>query len=118
MDFTFSEEQQMLQQTIRRFIAKDYAFELRRKIKETSAQGFSPDVWRAFADLGLLALNVPEADGGLGGGPVETMLVMNAMGEGLVLEPFLASAVLATNAIAALANPSQRASMLPALAAG
>lgn len=118
MDFTFSDEQKMLQETTRRFIAKDYGFEARRQIKEKSAPGFSPQVWQGFADLGLLALNVPEADGGLGGGPIETMLVMNAMGEGLVLEPFLASAVLATNTIAALANPAQRAAMLPALAAG
>lgn len=118
MDFTFSQEQQMLLETTRRFVAKDYSFEIRRQIKEKSANGFSPAVWQAFADLGLLALNVQEADGGLGGSPIETMLVMNALGEGLVLEPFLASAVIATTAINALGNAAQRAEMLPALAAG
>ena len=118
MDFTFSEEQQMLQETTRRFIAKDYSFETRRQIKEKSAQGFSPEVWQGFADLGLLALNVPEQDGGLGGSPIDTMLVMTAMGEGLVLEPYLASAVIATRTLAMLANQTQRAAMLPAMAAG
>lgn len=118
MDFTFSEEQQMLQETTRRFIAKDYSFETRRQIKEKSARGFSPEVWQGFADLGLLALNVPEQDGGLGGNPIDTMLVMAAMGEGLVLEPYLASAVIATRTIAALGNQMQRAAILPAMAAG
>jgi alkylation response protein AidB-like acyl-CoA dehydrogenase len=118
MDFTFSEEQQMLQETTRRFIAKDYSFETRRRIKEKSAHGFSPEVWQGFADLGLLALNVPEADGGLGGNPIDTMLVMAAMGEGLVLEPFLASAVIATKTVSMLGDEVQRAAMLPSMAAG
>ena len=118
MDFTFSEEQQMLQETTRRFMEKDYSFETRRRIKEKSARGFSPEVWQGFADLGLLALNVPEADGGLGGSPIDTMLVMTAMGEGLVLEPYLASAVIATKTVAMLGDEGQRAAMLPAMAAG
>lgn len=118
MDFTFTEEQHMLLDTARRFIAKDYSFEARRQIKDKSERGFSPAVWQGFADLGLLALNVPEADGGLGGSAVDTMLAMTAMGEGLVLEPYLASAVLASKTIAALGNAAQRSAMLPALAAG
>lgn len=118
MDFTFTEEQQMLLDTTRRFVAKDYGFEARRKIKEQSPDGFSRDAWQALADIGLLALNVPEAEGGLNGSPVDTMLVMNAIGEGLLLEPYLASAVLATKAITLLGNDTQRAELLPALAAG
>jgi len=118
MDFTFTEEQQMLLDTTRRFVAKDYGFEARRRIKEKSPDGFSRDAWQALADIGLLSLNVPEADGGLGGSPIDTMLVMNAVGEGLLLEPFLASGVLATNAIARLGNAAQRAALLPPLAAG
>lgn len=118
MDFTFTEEQQMLLDTTRRFVAKDYGFEARRKIKESAPEGFSRDAWQSLADLGLLALNVPEADGGLGGSPVDTMLAMNAIGEGLLLEPFLASAVLSAKAIALLGNDAQRAELLPALAAG
>ncbi|WP_136417479.1 acyl-CoA dehydrogenase family protein [Herbaspirillum sp. ST 5-3] len=118
MDFTFTEEQQMLVDTTRRFIAKDYGFEARQKIKATSPQGFSREVWQSLADIGLLSLNVPEADGGLGGSPIDTMLVMNAVGEGLLLEPFLASAVLATKTLALLGNETQRGTLLPALAAG
>lgn len=118
MDFTFTEEQQMLLDTTRRFVAKDYGFETRRQIKDKSPEGFSREVWQSLADIGLLSLNVPEEDGGLGGSPIDTMLVMNAVGEGLLLEPYLASAVLATRTIAALGNGEQRAALLPALAAG
>jgi alkylation response protein AidB-like acyl-CoA dehydrogenase len=118
MDFTFSEEQQMLQDTTKRFVAKDYGFETRRQIKETSADGFSRNVWKNLADIGLLSINVPEEDGGLGGSAIDTMLVMNALGEGLLLEPYLASAVLATHAIVKLGSAEQRAALLPDLAAG
>jgi alkylation response protein AidB-like acyl-CoA dehydrogenase len=118
MDFTFTEEQQMLLDTTRRFVAKDYGFETRRQIKEKSPDGFSREVWKGLADIGLLSLNVPEEEGGLGGSPVDTMLAMNAVGEGLLLEPYLASAVIATKTIAVLGNEAQRSVLLPALAAG
>ncbi|MEC4720877.1 acyl-CoA dehydrogenase family protein [Noviherbaspirillum sp. CPCC 100848] len=118
MDFTFTEEQQMLQDTTRRFIAKDYGFEARRQIKEKSPEGFSREVWQSLADIGLLSLNVPEDDGGLNGSAIDNMLVMNAVGEGLLLEPYLASAVMATRTIAAVGNEAQRAELLPALAGG
>ncbi|GIZ50010.1 acyl-CoA dehydrogenase family protein [Noviherbaspirillum aridicola] len=118
MDFTFTEEQQMLLDTTRRFVEKEYDFEKRRHIKDKTAEGYSREVWQGLADIGLLALNVPEADGGLGGGPIETMLAMNAIGEGMLLEPFLTSAVLSTRAIALLGNEAQRAELLPALAGG
>jgi alkylation response protein AidB-like acyl-CoA dehydrogenase len=118
MDFTFSEEQVMLQEAARRFIAKDYRFARRQQIKRTESAGFSRTVWQVFADLGLLALHVPEADGGLGGATIDTLLVMGVMGEGLVLEPYLASAVVATQAIASMGNDLQRATWLPAMAAG
>lgn len=118
MDFTFTEEQQMLLDTTRRFVAKDYGFETRRRIREESPEGFSREVWQGLADIGLLSLNIPEADGGLGGSAIDTMLAMNAVGEGLLLEPYLASAVIASKAIALMGNSEQRASLLPALAAG
>ncbi len=118
MDFTFTEEQQMLLDTTRRVVAKDYGFEQRRKIRETSPDGFSRTVWQTLAEIGLLSLNVPEADGGLGGSAVDTMLVMNAIGEGLLLEPYLASAVLATQTIARLGNDTQRETLLAPLAGG
>jgi len=99
-------------------VAKDYGFEQRRKIRETSPDGFSRTIWQTLAEIGLLSLNVPEADGGLGGSAIDTMLVMNAIGEGLLLEPYLASAVLATRTVGLLGNDAQREQLLPALAAG
>ncbi|MFZ6646462.1 acyl-CoA dehydrogenase family protein [Undibacterium sp. TJN25] len=117
MDFSFSEEQQMLLDTTQRFIAKEYGFEKRQGVRR-QPDGFSREIWQGFADLGLLAINVPEEHGGLGGGPLETMLVMSALGAGLVLEPYLSSAVLASRAVSALGTAQQCAALLPALAAG
>ncbi len=118
MDFTFTEEQQMLLDTTRRFVAKDYGFEARRQIREHAPEGFSRTAWQALADIGLLSINVPEADGGLGGTPIDTMLVMHAIGEGLMLEPYLTSAVLSTKAIALMGSEAQRGELLPALSSG
>jgi alkylation response protein AidB-like acyl-CoA dehydrogenase len=118
MDFTFTEEQKMLQETTRRFLAKEYGFETRQRLRAASPSGRSQAVWQTFAELGLLALHVPAQEGGLEGSPVDTMLVMEALGAALVLEPYLASAVIATRAIVALGTPAQRGSLLPALAAG
>jgi alkylation response protein AidB-like acyl-CoA dehydrogenase len=114
MDFSFTEEQQLLEDTVRRFVARDYAFGKRRAIRD-SAGGWSREAWQALADLGLLALNVPEEHGGLGAGPVDTMLALNALGPGLLLEPYLASAVVAT---ALLRECPQQAGLLAQMAAG
>ncbi|MFL6650639.1 MAG: acyl-CoA dehydrogenase family protein, partial [Sulfurifustaceae bacterium] len=116
-NFTFTEEQRLLEDTVRRFIARDYTFEQRRKIL-ASEPGWSRDVWRTFAELGLLGLNVPEDHGGLNASTVETMLVMNALGEGMVVEPFLGSAVLATRLLSLAASTEQQAKWFPALVAG
>ncbi|MEO7030892.1 MAG: acyl-CoA dehydrogenase family protein, partial [Herbaspirillum sp.] len=122
-----SEEQQMLLETTRRFVTNDIGFNARRNknskdghraVSEPLAASLDRAAWQGFADLGLLALPVPEADGGLDGNPQDIMLVMQALGEGLVLEPYLASAVLATAAIVALGSAEQRAELLPALADG
>ncbi len=117
MDFSFSDEQQMLLDTTRRFIGERYDFEYRNKVR-TSADGWSRETWAQLADLGLLALNIPEDDNGIGAGPVGIMLVSNAIGEGMLLEPFLSSAVVATQAIVELGSPSQRQKWLPAMATG
>jgi alkylation response protein AidB-like acyl-CoA dehydrogenase len=119
MDFTFTEEQQMLQDTARRFVARDYTFETRRQRLAAARAGKADrKVWQGLADLGVLALNVPEEHGGLGGNAIDTLLVMTVLGEGLVLEPFLSSAVLSTRALATMGSAAQQESMLPALAAG
>lgn len=117
MDFSFNDEQQMLLDTTRRFIAERYDFEHRNQVR-ASADGWSREVWAQLAELGLLAINIPEDEGGIGAGPVGTMLVGNAIGEGMLLEPFWSSAVVATHAIVTLGSAEQRAKWLPALAGG
>src|SRR5579872_2341049 len=107
----------MLLDSTRRFVADHYDWAQRRRII-ASPEGRSAAVWRQFADLGLLGLNVPEAQGGLDAGPIGTMLVSQALGEALVVEPYLSGAVLATRAIAQLASAQQRSMWLPRLASG
>lgn len=117
MDFSFSEEQQQLQDAISRFVQGDYAFERRNQIVK-SAQGWSREVWQGLADLGVLAMNIPEADGGLGYGPIETLLAMQSAGPALLCEPLLDSGVIATALVRDFAGAQQRAELLPALGSG
>jgi alkylation response protein AidB-like acyl-CoA dehydrogenase len=117
MDFNFTEEQQLLADTVKRFVREDYTFEKRREILK-SPEGWSRDVWRSLADLGLTALNVPEAHGGLNAGPVDTMLVMNALGEGLVVEPFLSAAVLTPALLSQLGDETAAAELFEGIVSG
>jgi alkylation response protein AidB-like acyl-CoA dehydrogenase len=117
MDFNFTEEQQLLADTVQRFVREHYSFEARREILK-SEEGWSREVWQSLAGLGLTALNVPEQHGGLDGGPVDTMLVMNALGEGLVLEPFLAAAVITPALLTRLGDAKASAELLPNVASG
>ncbi|MDX1482525.1 MAG: acyl-CoA dehydrogenase family protein [Woeseiaceae bacterium] len=94
MDFSLTDEQAMLADSIGRYIDDNYDFDARMKIVE-SDRDFSADHWRAFAEMGWTALPFAEADGGFDGGAIETMLVMEAFGRGLVVEPYLATVVLA-----------------------
>jgi alkylation response protein AidB-like acyl-CoA dehydrogenase len=117
MDFNFTDEQQLLADTVQRFVREHYSFEARREILKSEA-GWSREIWQSIAGLGLTALNVPEAHGGLGAGPVETMLAMNAFGQGLVLEPFLSAAVLTPVLLTLLADNAASAELLPNIASG
>jgi alkylation response protein AidB-like acyl-CoA dehydrogenase len=117
MDFDLTKEQQQLGESIQRFVAREYAFEKRKGILR-SEEGMSREVWAHLAEMGLLALQVPEEHGGMGGAPIETMLAMNGVGRGLLLEPYLASAVVATALLRDLASPAQQAELFPAMAAG
>ncbi|MBX3620263.1 MAG: acyl-CoA dehydrogenase family protein [Rhizobacter sp.] len=117
MDFSFSEEQQQLQDAITRFVQGDYGFERRNKIVK-SPEGWSREVWQGLADLGVLAMNIPEADGGLGYGPIETLLAMQSAGPALLCEPLLESAVIATALVRDFGSPEQKADLLPALGSG
>ncbi|BAO30128.1 acyl-CoA dehydrogenase family protein [Sulfuritalea hydrogenivorans] len=117
MDFDFNEDQRALADTVQRFVTKDYTFEKRRAILDSGA-GWSRTVWRELADLGVLALTIDEDHGGLGYGPQETGLVMGAFGAGLLLEPYLASAVIAPALIRRIASADSQAEWLPRIAAG
>jgi alkylation response protein AidB-like acyl-CoA dehydrogenase len=117
MDFNFTEEQQLLADTVQRFVREHYSFEARREILR-SASGWSREIWQSMAGLGITALNVPEAHGGLAGSPVDTMLVMNTLGAGLVLEPYLSAAVVTPALLAHLGDEKVCADLLPGIAAG
>ncbi|MGE4281494.1 MAG: acyl-CoA dehydrogenase family protein [Magnetospirillum sp.] len=93
MDFNFTEEQLALKDTLRRFVRKEYSFEHRRQAM-ASRHGFDRDAWNTFAELGLLGLPLQESLGGLGGTAVDSMVVMEILGEALSLEPFLSSSLL------------------------
>jgi alkylation response protein AidB-like acyl-CoA dehydrogenase len=92
MDFNFSDEQQQFRDALRRYLDREYAFDARQKIV-ASEVGVDGKHWRAFAELGLLALPVPEAQGGFAGGPVDMLVVMQELGRALVVEPYWATAV-------------------------
>jgi alkylation response protein AidB-like acyl-CoA dehydrogenase len=117
MDLSLSEEQRLLGDAASRFIAGRYSFEARRAIVQ-SAEGFSRDIWREFADLGWLGLSVPEEFGGLGASAVETGIVMEALGRALVVEPYIATAVISAKLIAGLGSQKQKAELLPQIAEG
>ncbi len=111
MNFEFSEEQQQLRDTVDRYLADQYSFEKFRAIN-ASAAGWDKAVWAGLGDLGVLALNVPAAQGGLGFGPLETLSVMDACGKRLLLEPYLSSAVIATALLRACAEDPAAAGLL------
>lgn len=117
MDFSFSDEQVAMQDTLRRYVDRDYGFERRRELAG-SALGFSADAWARYADLGLLALPFPEEFGGLGGNAVDVMLVMEQVGRGLLLEPFLNSVVMCGGLIRDAAGSPLKAMLLPQIGAG
>jgi alkylation response protein AidB-like acyl-CoA dehydrogenase len=121
MNFILSEEQQMLADTVARFVETEYDFESRRKRTAASSQrapGYSEALWSQLADMGLFGLNVPEVHGGIGSGPVETMIVMEGLGRGLVIEPFLATGVIAARLLAAHGTAAQQDRFLGPIAAG
>ncbi len=116
MDFNFTAEQQLLADTVQRFAREHYSFDARRRILATS-EGWSRDAWQRLADLGLTALCVPEQHGGLGGNAIDALLVMSALGEALVLEPYLDAALMIPALLARLDDEQAAADLLPAIAA-
>ena len=117
MDFDLSDEQRMLQDSVTRLLAEQCTFE-QRQAHLAEPHGYSRALWSQIAELGLLGLPFALADGGFGGGPVDTLIVMAALGRSLAPEPYLASVVLGGGLLRDAGSSAQRAASLPAVAAG
>ena len=117
MDIQFTEEQELLRSSVQRLLRDQYDFEARRKIV-ASEEGFSRKQWDAFAELGLLAAPFSENAGGLGGGPLSTMIVMHEFGRHLVVEPFVETVVLAGGLIEHVGTPEQQQGFIPEIIDG
>jgi pimeloyl-CoA dehydrogenase small subunit len=117
MDFELSEEQRLLKDSVERLCTQRYEFETRKKYM-TETDGWSRDMWRQYVDLGLTALPFAEEHGGVGGGAVETMIVMEAFGRALALEPYLATVVLGGGFLRRGASDAVKSDVLPKVAAG
>jgi alkylation response protein AidB-like acyl-CoA dehydrogenase len=112
-----TDEQQQLQDAVQRFVRGSYGFEHRKTVL-ARADGFDPATWQGLADLGLLGLLVPEEQGGLALGAVETALAMQAAGPALLVEPWLDVAVTAVALLRDFGDAATQAALLPAIAAG
>jgi alkylation response protein AidB-like acyl-CoA dehydrogenase len=117
MNFDFSEEQVMLRDSVARFIQDDYDFDTRSKVV-ASAEGFSRDNWQTFAELGWLSIPFAEEHGGFGGNAVDTMVVMEQLGRGLVAEPYLATVLLFGGLVQAAGSDTQKDALLPSVIGG
>jgi alkylation response protein AidB-like acyl-CoA dehydrogenase len=112
MNFEPTDEQRQLADSLTRFLATHYGFEQRKAIVD-SAEGFSRTAWAAFADMGLMGLAVPQAEGGFGGGALDLWLAMEACGQALVVEPLLEHVGLGMRLLAVAGSAAQRAAWLP-----
>ena len=117
MDLTLSDEQRLLRESADRFVNETYTADHRRRTA-SEPLGFSPAIWKQFADLGWLALPIGEAYGGLGGGAIETGLLMEAFGRGLVSEPYLSTVVIGAALISECGSEAQKQALLPKVADG
>jgi alkylation response protein AidB-like acyl-CoA dehydrogenase len=117
MNFELSEEQQLLADSLRKYLANDYSFDARTKIV-ASPTGGSEKTWAAFAEMGLLGIPFAEEHGGFGGSAVDVMLVMEALGESLVVEPYWTNVGVAGRLIARGGSEAQGKRILPALIQG
>ena len=117
MDFDLTDEQKMLQETVTRFVAETYDFQKREHALKTP-EGWSREAYAGLSELGLLALPFAEEDGGFGGGGVEMMVVMEALGRGLMVEPYFATVVLAGGVLRHGASADQRAAVIPGIVDG
>jgi len=117
MDVSYSEEQQMLQDSVSKFISQDYDWDSRQAIAKSDA-GFSTENWQLFAELGWLTVPFKEEDGGFGGSAIDLIVMMEEFGKGLLVEPFLANTVLAGSLLTEAANEEQKSTLLAPMMEG
>jgi alkylation response protein AidB-like acyl-CoA dehydrogenase len=117
MDIQLTEEQELLRSSIQRFLREQYDFDERRKIV-ASDEGWSRRHWKSFSELGLCAAPFKESSGGLGGGSIATMIVMQEFGRNLVIEPYFETVVLAGGLIEDVGSAEQREAFLPNIMEG
>lgn len=117
MDFSFSDEQALLQESVSRFITNDYGFDARQK-NSRSELGYSVENWKTFAELGWLGVPFAESAGGFGGGAVELMLMMEEFGKGLVVEPYVSTVVACGTALNVAGSEQQQAEHIPSIVDG
>jgi alkylation response protein AidB-like acyl-CoA dehydrogenase len=117
MNFELSEEQKMIQQSVERFVQENYDLSNRIKISSEDP-GYSKEYWSSMAELGWLGLAFDEEDGGFGGNQIDTLVLMEQFGKGLVLEPFLANIVLGGGAIKRGGSATLKESIIPSLIDG
>ena len=117
MNFNLSEEQTLLKDSVSKFVMNDYDYETRTKHTQME-KGFNPDTWQTFAELGWLCVPFSEEDGGIGGGPIESMIMMEEFGKGLVVEPYFSTVMLAGAVVAKAASADQKAQLLAGIIEG
>ena len=117
MDFSNTEEQQMLQESVQKFVYKNYDFDTRNQII-ASEKGFSQENWDLFAELGWLTVPFKDDDGGFGGSAVDLAVMMEEFGKAMLVEPFIATAVLSGGVISGQGSAEQKAELLPKLMEG
>jgi len=117
MDIALSDEQQLLKESAERFIERDYPFD-KRRARADSAEGFDRGIWQKFAELGWLGLAMPEEYGGLDGTLADTAVLMEALGRGLVVEPYLSTVLLGGALLRYGGSAEQQAALMPPLIAG
>src|SRR5690606_32453203 len=117
MDFSFTEEQTLLRNTVQNLLSDKYDFETRRKVAK-SAEGWRPEIWSQCAKLGLIAATFSEEQGGIGGSAIETMNVMEELGRHLVIEPYLETVVIAGGLRRESVSAAQQEAHIPGISGG
>ena len=117
MDFDLSDEQRLLKESLERLVADRYQFESRKAYAQ-NPEGWSREIWAQYAELGLLGLPFAEEYGGIAGGPIETMIAMEAFGRALALEPYFATVVLGGGFLRHGGDAEQKSALIPEIAAG